>query len=128
MFYYRKTPFEHNLHSLLSRQQTTFPSYFHRPSSTFSNSNRFSLSYTLSDSHNSSLLSPSLSEYNSQQDEVGFTPSTFSIRQPITNPHTHLLNRTIDNCPTHLTGSKRTRWIKTSVKAKTNQELISNFN
>jgi hypothetical protein len=125
MFYYRKTPFEHNLHSLLPRQQTTFSSHFHRPSSTFYNTNRLSSSYTLSDSHNSSLLYPSPSEYSSQQDAVGFTPSTFSIRQPITNPRTHLLNRTIDNCPTHLIGSKRTRWIKTGVKAKTNQGLIS---
>ncbi|CAF4548251.1 unnamed protein product [Rotaria sp. Silwood2] len=47
-----------------------------------------------------------------------------SLRQPNVNPHQHLLDRTEENCPKHLTGSKRTRYLKAGRKARQNLQLI----
>ena len=67
MFYNRKTSFEYNLRPLLPPPQTVPLFTFHQSASTFSNTNRLSLSNALFNSHNSFLLSPNYAEYNSQQ-------------------------------------------------------------
>ncbi|CAF4904631.1 unnamed protein product [Rotaria sp. Silwood1] len=77
------------------------------------------------DSRHSFLLSPSSSEYHSRQNEERIQHSTLPTHQPIFNPHSHLLRRTTDSCPQHLTGSQRNAWIKTGFKAKKNYELVS---
>lgn len=45
-------------------------------------------------------------------------------RQPRQNPHAHLLPRQEQSCPSHLTGSKRTHWLKAGKKAQRNQQLL----
>ncbi|CAF4291241.1 unnamed protein product [Rotaria sp. Silwood2] len=52
------------------------------------------------------------------------TAQPHSSRQPNVNPHQHLLDRTEENCPKHLTGSKRTRYLKAGQKARKNLQLV----
>ena len=50
--------------------------------------------------------------------------TTSSSRQPRSNPHQHLLQRTTANCPPELDAPQRTRWFKAATKAKRNFNLI----
>jgi hypothetical protein len=51
--------------------------------------------------------------------------SPYSLQQPIFHPHQHFLQRTVDNCPQHLTRRQRTKWFKTAQKATDNRQLLS---
>jgi hypothetical protein len=78
-------------------------------------------------SSNSLLQFPSNSENSSLITHPRDTdPLYHHIAQPQSNPQTHFLNRSSENCPKHLTGSKRTKWLKTGEKARKNQDLLSN--
>ncbi|CAF2676753.1 unnamed protein product [Rotaria sp. Silwood2] len=44
--------------------------------------------------------------------------------EPNLNPHQHLLNRTEENCPSHLKGSKCTQCLKAARKTRANLQLI----
>ena len=58
------------------------------------------------------LLSSTFSEYRSPVADSHNRYAPSFVQQPIMNPTEGFLNRTIDICPTHLTGDKRTRWLK----------------
>ena len=79
------------------------------------------------DSSNPYLLPPICSESNSQLMDLGISHLAISNYQPIPNPHKNFLKRTVKNCPLHLTGHKRTQWLKTGRKAQHNQALVSNL-
>ena len=125
MFYDRKSLLNRTPHFSSPRQQDNLSSSLLRSLPTFSRNASFSQSCSTFDSHISFLLSPSHSEYDSRQNEVRVQRATLPTRQPIANPHAHVLHRTIDNCPHHLTGKKRTIWIKKGLQAQNNHQLTS---
>ena len=47
------------------------------------------------------------------------------FEQPSLNPHRHLLNRSTDSCPTHLSTKQKESWLKAGEKASANQHLLS---
>ncbi|CAF3328907.1 unnamed protein product [Rotaria sp. Silwood2] len=110
---------------MLPSQSQTFSPTLLPSSSTFFNNSLYNSSNTMSDSHHSSMLSPSPSEYNSRMSDLRMRQSTFPYRQPITNPHKRFLTRTMENCPANLTGRQRTNWLKAGRKAQNNQQLLS---
>jgi hypothetical protein len=55
------------------------------------------------------------------------TVSSDYVRHPIHDPHQPFLHRSESNCPAHLTGSKRTNWLKAGKKAQDNQVLLSSL-
>ena len=112
MFYNRRTLRDDTPHFSSPRQQDHSSSTFSQSCSTFN-------------PHVSFLLPPSHLECDSRQSDVRIRHSTLPIRQPIANPHIQVLHRTIDACPDKLHGKKRTRWIKTGLKAQNNHQLIS---
>lgn len=57
-----------------------------------------------------------------------FRHSSFFRQQPVANPHERFLTRNTTNCPSHLTGSKRTKWFKAGRKAQNNQRLLATLN
>ena len=125
MFYNRKTLLDHTPHFSSPRQQDNLSSTFFWSLPTFSHTNSFSQACSIFDSHSSFLLPPTHSKCRSPQNDVRIQQSTLLIRQSIANPHTQVLHRTIDACPDNLKGKKRTKWIKTGLKAQTNHQLIS---
>jgi hypothetical protein len=46
--------------------------------------------------------------------------------QPQSNPQARFLNRSVETCPSYLTGSKRTKWLNTGEKARKNEQLLVN--
>ena len=52
--------------------------------------------------------------------------SSNSRLQLTLHPHSHFLNRSDENCPSHLTGKQRTNWLKAGGKAQANQHLLIN--
>ena len=52
---------------------------------------------------------------------------SFVNRQPIHDPHHRFLHRTESNCPSHLTGSQRTNWLKAGRKAQQNQAILASL-
>ena len=74
------------------------------------------------------MFSPSYSEQNSRTIDVGNSSSIMSHRQPIINPHERFLTRSMKDCPSHLTGRQRTKWLKTSRKAQANRHLLATLN
>ena len=74
------------------------------------------------------MFSPSYSEQNSHTIDVGNSPSIISRRQPIINPHQRFLTRTMKDCPSHLTGRQRTKWLTTGRKAQANRHLLATLN
>ena len=82
----------------------------------------------LSTSRNSLLQFPNNSEYSSRITNSRNTNSvTNTSQQPQLDPHHRFLNRSVDNCPLHLTKSQRTTWLKTGAKAQKNHDLLNTY-
>ncbi len=71
--------------------------------------------------HDSLLRLPNFSEDSS----LTISHTSHMIRQPGINPLDRFLDRSEATCPTHLTGSKRTKWLKAGRKARQNQLIRS---
>src|SRR5262245_40662096 len=78
---------------------------------------------------------PNTSEGSSQSTEIPPTSSSIqphrrsstqstSSRQPRSNPHRHLLERTQENRPKNISDPKLNRWYKAANKAKRNLQLV----
>ncbi|CAF4997926.1 unnamed protein product [Rotaria sp. Silwood1] len=61
------------------------------------------------------------SAYPSNNDLINHHP-----QQPQLNSHVRFLNRSIETCPKHLTGKKRTKWLKAGEKAQKNNQILNN--
>ncbi|CAF0822104.1 unnamed protein product [Rotaria sp. Silwood1] len=59
--------------------------------------------------------------YPSNNDLINHHP-----QQPQLNSHVRFLNRSIETCPKHLTGKKRTKWLKAGEKAQKNNQILNN--
>ena len=84
----------------------------------------------ISSAGSSSLIDLRPSETDSSMSRtVSFssTPVRTPLQQPRSDSHHHLLFRSEENCPSHLTGARRTRWLKAGEKAKRNQQLLANI-
>ena len=80
-------------------------------------------------SRNSLLQSPTFSESSNRKANSRNNTLMFpNFRQPQSNPQQRFLNRSLDNCPTHLTVKQRTKWLKAGEKARRNQRLLSTTN
>lgn len=88
----------------------------------------FPYTNTSFDFHHSPLLPPNYLECNSPLNDSRISPRRPPIRQPIRHPHQHLVSRTENNCPTHLTGKQRTHWITAGQEAQRNHHLLSILN
>ena len=88
--------------------------------------------------HSTGMHRPLLASISSSSDTVSRPPissvarsfqtkSSDYMRHPIHDPHHRFLRRSDSNCPAHLTGGKRTNWLKASKKARDNQALLSNL-
>ncbi|CAF1317642.1 unnamed protein product [Rotaria socialis] len=113
-----------NTHGLIpSLSHGNYPSTWHQ---SFSNTH---ISYGNSsimttNSSYSHLQSPINSEDSSRED-IGIGRRHVYYHQPIARPHERFLNRTMDNCPEHLTSKQRSRWLKAGRKAQLNHRIVS---
>lgn len=123
---YKSMASEYNRIFEPSYQSTPFSSTFTQFSHTNFGLDNFSISSTpLFGSRFASLSNPNFSESDSHMDVSGTSQSRFSFRQPIMRPHDRLLNRNVNNCPSHFTAKQRKHWLKSGLKAQHNQQLIA---
>ena len=112
----------------LPSHPTTFSSTFNQPSSIHLLNYPYNSSHVMSDSLHSFMLPSNYSKFNSHMGDLRISHSTNSHQQPIINPHKYFLTRMEENCPTHLTKTKRTKRLKAGRKAQSNQRLLFTLN